>query len=870
MWKHFRQLFQSREQLTNELFEVRNENEALNLVQDELMGLFDHMSTGFALIKVELDSNHNPSDFEFVFINHALEIIEDISKEELLGKSFYQIFPGGDRKFLYYYAEVAYQGSRKEFIDYSQELDKYLKITCYQPKYGYCACLLEDITDKHKSELALLESEERFLTLSMVTNQFIFETDRRGRFNYISEGFQMMLGFSPEDFMGKYYYELFPTDIRKQLAHTYRKEDGGIKVPIKDTIFPYLDKENKVHWVLTNIIGKYNQNGDMEGYRANSLDITELQEAKANAEEANKVKSDFLAKMSHEIRTPMNGIIGLTTLALDETKDKKLNNYLGKIKSSANDLLDIINAILDFSKLQVGEMKVNEAPFSMSDVINKSLALLSLKATEKSLELTTHIDEEVGDSFIGDSLRIGQILNNLISNAVKYTISGSIHLNVSMQKDKVMFTIADTGIGMKKEFIRNLFEAFSQEEDVRTRRQDGTGLGLAITKQLVEIMKGNIWISSAEEEGTTVFFTLPLCRCSDKDVPKNQEEGHFSLSIPKYLGEVLVVEDHHVNQIVAKDYLEKFGVNVTLAKDGKEGVAFATNKEFSLILMDIYMPMLSGFEATKQIRELNISTPIVAMTADSMQGVREDCMSVGMDDYISKPFTIADMDQILTKFLKTSDDKSMFLTSNQDESFNSVEITDYQDNLIQIDYKYALDNLDGNEELYNKILIGFVEDYKDADEILMQLVQTDMKGAHRFIHTLKGISLNIGAKELSKRAYSLELAFSENRRDDEAIQVVLTELNEVLLELDPFINKLEPTVYQRGYDDEKASRLLDILYSLIYMSSTEALKLIPDIYATLSSDKTAEIIEILVTQIENYDFDDALTSLHSVGSKLRG
>ena len=525
--------------------------------------------------------------------------------------------------------------------------------------------------------------------------------------------------------------------------------------------------------------------------------LSELHEAKEAALTAAKAKSAFLANMSHEIRTPMNGVLGMLDMMQDTSLSKTQGDLLRTAYASADSLLAIINDILDFSKIEAGKMTIEQIEISVRNVVSDICSLLGGTATERGLTLSCDIDPDLPAVLIGDPVRLRQVLTNLIGNAVKFTETGEVRVKVNLlqrveHSAQVEFSVEDTGIGIARTVLPRLFDEFTQADGSTTRKFGGTGLGLTISRQLVELMGGNISVVSTEGLGSTFTFTLDMAICQDQTrhqepaTDDTEQQQQDITAFPDSI-RVLMAEDNVVNQKVAISMLKKIGIqHIDVARDGREAVSMNSTQTYDLILMDCQMPQMSGYEATGVIRQQEREQqlppiPIIAMTANAMTEDREKCLAAGMDDYLSKPVKTQELQATLAHWLIY--DTLPQTADNASATCDMVAQT-AQYPLIDQQVLAALKEL--MEEEFPALINSYIEDApKLLADILSSSKEADRQILVRAAHTLKSSSNNLGAIKLAMIAETIE-----KQSQDHKLSVAATLIPSLQAALDETIEAL--------------------------------------------------------------------------------
>ena len=701
---------------------------------------------------------------------------------------------------------------------------------------------LERLVKKRTEELEL--KSNMLATVMDSIPSFVFCKDLSLKFTQCNASIERYFNVREEDIIGKDEESLgfLPEELKLFNLYSRKAIDEGIEVENEISV-SHLDG-TKYLFEVTLVPHKFK--GSVIGLVGVAHNITKRKAIEEAALAASRSKSAFLANMSHEIRTPMNSIVGFSELALSDKVSLKTKDYLNKILENSEWLLQIINDILDISKIEAGQMTLEKIPFDLHDIFARCQTVIAPKTFEKGILLYCYAEPSVGRKLLGDPMRLRQVLINLLSNAVKFTNVGTVKLYSSIKHSTdsnttIYFEVKDSGIGITKEQIEKIFEPFVQADDSVTRRYGGTGLGLTITKNIIELMGGHLNVESIPKVGSKFSFELTFDTIDVvADIPTNDIVIDTSEK-PNFKGEVLICEDNRMNQMVISEHIERVGLKPVIAENGKLGLDMVFNrmqkgtKLFDLIFMDIQMPVMDGLEAASRIIQLNTGIPIVAMTANVMSNDREIYKSHGMPDCIGKPFTTQELWRCLAKYLVSSNSE----------------------------IKESRKRNGDDDKLQKQLRLTFVRDNQEKfQEIRYAIDKNDIKLANRLAHTLKTNAGMIGEPFLQKAAAEVEslLKDGNNLATDSALSTLEHELNLVLKELEPLLGKAQVQVQNKVLNTDEVLNLLNRLKSMLTNMNPESINLLDEIRSIPETDELAK-------HIENFDFKPALKILSELRKK---
>jgi signal transduction histidine kinase/CheY-like chemotaxis protein len=621
-----------------------------------------------------------------------------------------------------------------------------------------------------------------------------------------------------------------------------------------------------------------------------------MQTAMVRAEEATRTKSEFLAHMSHEIRTPMNAIIGMSRLALMTEPSPKLQNYLGKILGAGEHLLAVINDILDFSKIEAGKLGLESAPFELRGMLDHLVTLTVIKADAARVELKVQVADDVPPRLVGDPLRLSQVMINLTSNAVKFTERGEIVVAVELM-DKtadtaaLRFSVTDTGIGMRPSQIAGLFESFNQAGASISRNYGGTGLGLSISRQLVELMGGEIQVSSTPGIGSRFSFAVRLGIADNRTAPvgwplapqqpvrEPHRQDNASLAIRDLSAldgaRILLVEDNANNREVALDFLAAARMQIDIAEHGGEAVRMVDENDYDLVLMDVQMREVDGLTATRRIRamERHRKLPIVAMTAYAMAGDRDNSIAAGMNDHITKPIVPEELFRTLIKWIPSARLEARRALSRASVQKTSP-VVEYAATITPlpsipgVDWQLALESVDRERERLDRRIRGFLYEYQPSAQAVREAIAS---GHHQALfaltHNLKSTASYIGAFHLAAQAQALEQALISERSD--RIPMLAAELAEGLELVVGGLAQLGEPAVPAHYCDGDASLLIARLEAYLRADDARAEDVLAELRALPRVMRHAEQLAAIQEAVNEIEYQAALVPLGALAHTLQ-
>ena len=599
-----------------------------------------------------------------------------------------------------------------------------------------------------------------------------------------------------------------------------------------------------------------------------------LEEARIEAQSANKAKSAFLANMSHEIRTPINVMLGMNEMILRESESKEIRQYAKSIERSGSYLISLINNILDISRIESGKMEIEEGKYELRQLLDEVMLIAEKQAEQKSLKMNLIFDKTLPAYLIGDVIHIKQILLNLINNAVKYTKEGQIDIKVSKNEEetKLIFEVKDTGIGIKEENLPVLFDAFMRVDSKKNKKIKGTGLGLAIAKQLAEQMDGMIWVESVYGKGSSFFVQLPMKKVSDGKISnvewkETDERKRRSFVAPQ--AKILIVDDNPENLMVTRSLLKRTAVFVDTAASGEECVHKVRQNVYDLILLDYMMPQMDGIDTIRELKkDVQFHIPVIALTADVTKGIEQTFLREGFCAYLSKPVMWSKLEDLLMKYLR---DDLVFIREDlkeeqkiKDEEFKQLK-GQLKENDIKIEEGLRL--LDGDFMQYRKLMEFFTEyqeEYMRQMQQLMTQKEVKVDEITRMMHTLKSNAKAIGAIHLYEIAKEME---DRGKQKDmeyimSAYDLLKLEWGRVFKASREFIEQTKNVLFDQKKEEEKDKQSKEEIKEKLKIFITryqakEAKEQIQYYRKGKISEEERNILKEMEIRIDQLDFDEA-------------
>ena len=644
--------------ITLDLTDQRRKDHEKQLLQTDLYDVLERISDGFFIVD---------ATWMLTYANPVTQNFFELAGKSVVGKKMKELFPSPDRaKFMKHYDEIARTGKPDRFQEVYE--GRVLQVHAYQTRERGVAIFYRDVTEQVEASAKLKESERRYATLTSAIPQLVWTCLADGRCDYLSQQWADYTGMPVNQQLDLNWLDMVihPEERKRTYEHWMGAVSGLHDYDIEYRIKRF---DGEYRWFATRGTPMRDDQGKIVYWVGTCTDIhnqkilaQELNESRLAAERASEAKTQFLANMSHEIRTPIGAITGFTELLKSSSSsDSDKNNFMMIIERNSKHLLRLIDDILDLSKVEAGKILFENVNFNFVEFLRDFESIMSLRAGEKSVKFSLKVNGSIPESAISDELRIRQILANIVGNAIKFTERGQVTAFVEHKDEILRITVSDTGVGIAKQNIANLFQPFSQADTTFTRKFGGTGLGLILSKRLAQLMGGDLILESSElGKGSTFaihFKLLPAPEAQSLTFTPFVSANNllFSTSEPhaKLLEgmRVLLAEDSIDNQILVETYLRETGAEISFARDGLECFEIAMKTLPDVILMDIQMPIMNGHEATKKLRASGFSKPIIALTAHAMREERDKCFESGCTDYLTKPIHRNRLIEVLARYL---------------------------------------------------------------------------------------------------------------------------------------------------------------------------------------------------------------------------
>jgi len=756
--------------------ELYNTNERLKFLNNNLETELVERLKQTKIIEQEFSSFvNNATDIIYrldikgkvTFVNPMTKIISGFTDEEIINQDFSCfIHPDDQEKAFNFYQQQVSSKEDSTYFEYRIKtkygdeiwLGQNVQLVYKNGTITGFIAIARNITTRKKLEKSIIRSEEKYRGIIENLEFGILEVDTKGIITKAHASFSTLTGYTQTELIGKDPYEFLHPDSHQIMI----QQEKNRKKQKADVYEVQIQKKNGDYiWVIVSGAPFYDIDGTQIGSVGIHLDMSERKKMEDDLKEANqkilassKSKELFLAKVSHEIRTPLNAVIGLADLLLKTELDKKQKNYSFNINKSANNLLLLVNDVLDLTKIDKDKLKINNQHFVLSNFIENIRATLDYLALQKNLYLHINIDNELKNNYILDELRLTQILINLANNAIKFTKTGTVTISLKLVSKKkknhlVEISVQDTGKGIAADKLEKIFEEFTQESSNIFNTYGGTGLGLTISKKLVELLGGQLNVTSEQGKGTTFFFTIPF-----KITKKKKKSERISTANPiKDWSNVriLIAEDNLINQLVITETLSSWNAQYKTVENGLEAIEALKEDKFDIVLMDMQMPVMDGIDASKEIRQtLQFNIPIIAFTANAMKTDIQKCLNVGMNDFITKPFKQKELKRKIESLLLSKTTKEVSTP------------------LLSIDKLEELAK--GNNVFIVKMLKIFIETSKEQIEILQN--STDSEVIRKIAHKIKPSIDYLATEEMQQLVRKIE-----NKKFEDNLKLLATFTN---------------------------------------------------------------------------------------------